>query len=136
MGLQVFILTHFLHAKRCPLRLKMLRAFYRDFGGRNWPQALADCSKSLELRPNEGSVLRNRGLVELRLGAFDNAIADYGAALAQDAEDAYALYGRGLAKKKSGDPVGATPTSRLPKQLRPTLPRSMPDTVSSDVRVT
>jgi tetratricopeptide (TPR) repeat protein len=44
--------------------------------------------------------------VQLKLGAFDRAIADYSAALAQKPKDADSLYGRGVAKLKLGDTAG------------------------------
>ena len=47
--------------------------------------------------------LNSRGLVELKLGAFDAAIADYDVALARNAKDADSLYARGAAKLKKGD---------------------------------
>ena len=51
--------------------------------------------------------MRNsRGLVQLKLGAFDYAIADYSAAIARNAKDAGSLYGRGIAKIRSGDAAG------------------------------
>lgn len=33
--------------------------------------------------------------------------ADYGAAIAKDPKDSFSLYGRGMAKLKSGDTAGA-----------------------------
>ena len=48
-------------------------------------------------------MLNNRGLVQLKLGAFDRAKADYEAAVAQNANDANSLYGRGIAKLKRGN---------------------------------
>jgi hypothetical protein len=41
--------------------------------------------------------------VQFKLRAFDRAIADYGAAVAQNPKDASSLYGRGVAKLKSGN---------------------------------
>jgi hypothetical protein len=40
-------------------------------------------------------------LVQFKLGAFDRAVADYGASAAKD-KSADSLYGGGLAKLKSG----------------------------------
>lgn len=48
----------------------------------------------------------SRGLVHLRLGNLDKAIADYDDALKLDPKFAGSLYGRGLAKIKKGDKVG------------------------------
>jgi tetratricopeptide (TPR) repeat protein len=57
--------------------------------------ALADCNEALRLAPNTADVLNSRGLVQLKLGAFPQAISDYSAVIAQDTNDADSLYGRG-----------------------------------------
>src|ERR1700687_939911 len=41
----------------------------------------AHCNQSLALRPNDANTLDSRGFVYLKLGQFDNAIADYDTAL-------------------------------------------------------
>jgi len=82
------------------------RCFARAVAGRELSQALADCNESLRLLPDQGHVLDSRGLVQLRLGAFDRAIADYDAALRKDPKRAHWLYGRGMAKLRSGDKAG------------------------------
>ena len=51
-------------------------------------------------------MLDSRGLVQLRLGAFDLAIADYSAAHQKDPKRAHWLYGLGIAKLRSGDKAG------------------------------
>lgn len=48
----------------------------------------------------------SRGLVHLRLGNLDKALADYDDALKLDPKFAGAHYGRGLAKIKKGDKAG------------------------------
>jgi tetratricopeptide (TPR) repeat protein len=66
-------------------------------------EALQDCEQSLRLRPNDQATLSTRGFVHLKSGAVEAAIADYDAALAINPGNAYALYGRGLAKLKKAD---------------------------------
>jgi tetratricopeptide (TPR) repeat protein len=70
------------------------------------PAALADCNESLRLHPGEANIFNTRGLVQLKLGAFDRAIADYGTVIEKRQKDANSLYGRGLAKLKAGDKAG------------------------------
>jgi tetratricopeptide (TPR) repeat protein len=48
--------------------------------------------------PNYGHLFTNRGLLELRQASYEKAIADFDAALKTIPKDAYALYGRGVAK--------------------------------------
>jgi tetratricopeptide (TPR) repeat protein len=45
--------------------------------------------------------------VYLRLGRIDRAIADYDAALGLEPRDPYALYGRGIARRRRGDAARA-----------------------------
>jgi tetratricopeptide (TPR) repeat protein len=69
------------------------------------PAALTDCDEALRLDPGNAIYFNTRGLVQLKLGTFDRAIADYGASIAKR-QDANSLYGRGVAKLKSGDKAG------------------------------
>jgi tetratricopeptide (TPR) repeat protein len=55
------------------------------------------------LRPNDAATLDSRGLTYLKLGQFDNAIADYNAVLKINPKKALSLYGRGIAEFNSGD---------------------------------
>jgi tetratricopeptide (TPR) repeat protein len=63
--------------------------------------ALKDCDASLVLAPDRPDVLDSRGLALIRLGRYTDAVAAYDAALAQRANNASSLYGRGLAKLKA-----------------------------------
>ena len=56
--------------------------------------------------PTSQVPLATRGFVYLRLERFDNAIADYDAALKINSQMANSLYGRGFAKLKKGDTPG------------------------------
>jgi tetratricopeptide (TPR) repeat protein/predicted aspartyl protease len=63
---------------------------------------LADCNKALSIgdkkNPNYGHLFENRGLLELRQASYDKSIADFDAALKTMPKNAFALYGRGVAK--------------------------------------
>jgi tetratricopeptide (TPR) repeat protein len=52
------------------------------------------------------NALEARALVYLKLGQLDKAIADYDAALKTNPELAGPLYGRGMAKLRTGDVAG------------------------------
>jgi tetratricopeptide (TPR) repeat protein len=70
-------------------------------------EAVADCDKSLSLTPDVANTLENRGFAYLKMGRYDRAIADYDAGLRLDPPNkADFLYGRGLAKLKTGDATG------------------------------
>jgi poly(3-hydroxybutyrate) depolymerase/tetratricopeptide (TPR) repeat protein len=79
----------------------------RTLSGGEKAAALTDCNESLRLRPDDPNAFDIRGLTYLRLGRFDNAIADYDAELKLNARKASAFYGRGLAKRAKGDSAGA-----------------------------
>jgi tetratricopeptide (TPR) repeat protein len=83
--------------------------------------ALADCNEALRLAPNTGYILNSRGLVQLKLGVLPQAIDDYSAAIAQDAKDADSLYGRGIAKMKSGDTAGGDADIAAAKTIKPDI---------------
>jgi tetratricopeptide (TPR) repeat protein len=59
--------------------------------------------------------------VQLKLGAYERAIADYSAAIAQNAKDADSFYGRGMAKLKSGDIDGGNADIAASRALRPDI---------------
>jgi len=82
------------------------RCWARFLMGRDLDQALADCTASLRLSPNQADTINTRGVIQLKLGAYDRAIADFSAAIAMNPKDAGSLYARGLAKLRSGDSAG------------------------------
>lgn len=67
-------------------------------------KALPDCNKALELLPKSPEVLDSRGYMYLRLGRYQEAIADYNSAIAlATVQLPHSLYGRGLAEQKSDE---------------------------------
>lgn len=80
------------------------RCWVRALAGRDLPLALKDCDAALR-RMKSGSYFDSRGLVELRMGQNDRAIADYTEALQQNPRIAWSLYGRGLARRHKNDPA-------------------------------
>jgi tetratricopeptide (TPR) repeat protein len=86
------------------------RCWARGVAGR-LQEALADCNTALRIDPNEDegtnqSAFANRGVVRLKLKDYDAAIADFDASLSHDPHLARALYGRGIARSKTGDAKG------------------------------
>jgi len=85
--------------------------------------ALRSCNEALRMAPGASSVHDSRGLVYLRLGQFDKAVADYDVSLTGPERRvalfrantwdqtvsmrAYALIGRGIAKSRLGDAEGS-----------------------------
>ena len=69
--------------------------------------ALLDCDLALKLEPNAAGIQDSRGLVLLRLGRIDDAIAAYSTAIAISKEMSSALFGRALAWERKGDTARA-----------------------------
>lgn len=65
--------------------------------------ALGDCNAALAKTPDVPAYLDSRGLVLLRLGRLDDAIADYDRALAASPAMASSQYGRAVAWARKGD---------------------------------
>lgn len=66
-------------------------------------RAMEACDHALSLNGNESSYRANRGLVELRLGQLDAALADYNIAVEQDPRRANGYYGRALVHHRRGE---------------------------------
>jgi tetratricopeptide (TPR) repeat protein len=77
------------------------RCFARAAWGQQLDDALADCDTAI--RKDKNSIfMRSRGLVLLRMGRTDDALAQYAAVIKLQPRDAMAIYGRGLAELKKG----------------------------------
>jgi tetratricopeptide (TPR) repeat protein len=61
------------------------------------------CDATIEQHPRNAYAFEGRGLLDLRNKQWPRAIADYTKVLYLDPDDAFALYGRSLAKRASGD---------------------------------
>ncbi|HLZ83703.1 MAG TPA: aspartyl protease family protein [Caulobacteraceae bacterium] len=90
-----------------------------------WNQALdlaaADCTAALKRDPTLLPARNSRGLVRLRQGDADGAIADFNADLAARPDSAWSLYGRGLARLKKGQSAEGKADLAAATALRPGL---------------
>ena len=82
--------------------------------------ALKDCNEALQIRPDYADALDSRGFVRLKLGKAASANADYDAALRLKTQ-ASSLYGRGLAKKQTGDSAGGDSDIAAAKAIDPSV---------------
>jgi tetratricopeptide (TPR) repeat protein len=89
-------------------RLWGQRCWSRAVIGKQLQEAVEDCNKAQSLAPKIPQILGYRGFINLKLGQFDKALADYDAAFALTStpDNAEWLYGRGLAKAGNGDARG------------------------------
>jgi tetratricopeptide (TPR) repeat protein len=82
------------------------RCLTRGITSNDPTEALRDCDEALKLLPGNIDAHDTRGFIYLKLGDFPVAINEYNASLQADPNHARALFGRGLAKMKSGDRQG------------------------------
>jgi tetratricopeptide (TPR) repeat protein len=68
--------------------------------------ALADCNEALRLRPNFSAALDSRAFLQLKRGQYREALVDYEAVLKESPKDPYSIFGRGVAKLRTGDAAG------------------------------
>ncbi len=101
------------------------RCYVRAISGRELPQGLDDCEQALRLLKSDVMTLERRGLVNLRLGYFDKAIADFNAVLKVQGANATALYGRGVAKKKKGLVLAGEADIAEARQIRPDIVQAL-----------
>jgi tetratricopeptide (TPR) repeat protein len=99
------------------------RCWARVLANKQLQEALSDCDKALSLlsQPDNVRALDNLGYVYLRFDRFDDAIANFNAAIEIDPTFAASLYGRGLAKLKKNDRDGARADMAAAAMIRPTI---------------
>jgi len=83
-------------------------------------QALADCNMAINLAP-VSTLYGSRGLVYLRMGRLQDALADYDRACASPPLSAFAFYGRGVVKIRLGDKGGGETDIKTAEAMYPTL---------------
>ena len=66
----------------------------------------------------DGWSFDQRGAAYLSLGRYDLAVNDFNKAFELDEGDAWALYARGIAKKRNGDPPGGDADMAAGRTLR------------------
>ena len=79
------------------------RCWARGLWNHDLAAAEQDCDAALRLRPDDPAILDSRGLVELRQGSYQAALADYSAALRRQPKQAWSLLCRGLAERALGE---------------------------------
>lgn len=79
------------------------RCWDRAVANRDLDLALADCNHALGQQADDPFTLDSRGMVEFRQGRWDDAIADYNAALKHDPYLAPSLFMRGMTELRKGD---------------------------------
>lgn len=99
-------------------RMQSARCYARAAWGRELDQALADCDAAVR-RDRTSNTMVNRGLVLLRLGRLDDAIAQYGDAIRAQPRDTAAFFGRGLAELRKGDKIAGDTDIAAAKAISP-----------------
>jgi tetratricopeptide (TPR) repeat protein/predicted aspartyl protease len=99
------------------------RCVDRALVGQDLAKALADCNLAVGLIPKtaQGAFLGNRGLVRFRLGDYDKSIADFSASLLLRPNNAWVLYGRGLAKLRKNQPTESSIDIAAAEKIAPKI---------------
>ncbi|WP_068090010.1 aspartyl protease family protein [Novosphingobium rosa] len=82
------------------------RCWARGLAGTQLPQAQEDCRKAIKGYGEKPALLDSAGLVQLRMGQYQQAVDFYTKSLAGRADNGWALYGRALAKLHLGQEAG------------------------------
>lgn len=80
---------------------------YIDLGAGDYPKAIQDLSRVVQLRPDDARAFVARANIYLDMGDYDRAIADWGQVIRLQPNDPTSLYARGLAYQEKGDNDGA-----------------------------
>jgi tetratricopeptide (TPR) repeat protein len=91
---------------RCVVRMRL----------KQYPAALDDCNAALAADPNDLNSLLNRAALNFNTRKYRAAADDYSAALKLQPDQPHALYGRGLARKASGDRAGEADLAEAQRQ--------------------
>jgi tetratricopeptide (TPR) repeat protein len=86
-------------------------------------EATFQCNKLLELDKSAMS-FNLHGVLNIKLGKMDSAIADFDEAIRQNPKNANAFYGRGLAKQKKGDQPGGAADSAAATAIKPDIAKN------------
>lgn len=85
------------------------------------PTALYICDQGLEQEPDRIALLDSKGLVLLRMGRNQDALAAYEAALARRINYPHSLMGRGIARLRLGDQAGGEADIKAALKAHPSL---------------
>lgn len=95
------------------------RCLTRAIAGKDLREALADCDVALKLTPVNLDVRDTRGFIFLKLGDPALALNEYENALQIDPNRAIALFGRGMARIRTGDAKGGEGDQAAARTLNP-----------------
>ncbi len=84
-------------------------------------QATATCDRAVALAPDDGDALASRGLLALKRGGFDAALADYDAAIRADPAASGQRYGRGVTLMRLGRTAEGQADILAAIQIDPTI---------------
>jgi tetratricopeptide (TPR) repeat protein len=116
---QIARLDHAIATTRASATLYNDRCWLRAVLGEDLDGALADCNRALELAPRSAEMLDSRGLVNLKRGDYQAALADYGQAAAEEPQRGHYRYGLGVARFGLGQRAQAQEDWQIADTLEP-----------------
>ena len=101
--------------------LRNSRCWYQALRNTALDVALADCNKAIELASDPATYLDSRAMVHFRAGRFEQARADYEAALASSPEMSSSLFMAGIVAAKLGDKAKSAALLRAARTVNPNI---------------
>jgi transglutaminase-like putative cysteine protease len=101
--------------------LRNARCWYQGLRNMALDVALADCNKAIELASDPATYLDSRAMVHFRAGRFQQARADYEAALASSPEMSSSLFMSGIVAAKLGDQAKSAALLRAARTVNPDI---------------
>ena len=97
------------------------RCLNAALAGKDKASAIADCDEGIRLLPSRADVRETRGFVDLKYADNAAALADYDLALRTDANRPLSLYGRGIARVRTGDTDAGNADKQAARALYPDI---------------
>ena len=107
-------------ASKLTVPSQRIKSHVRQIRNRDLPLALADCDAALR-KGRIAEYMDSRGLVLLRMGRYEEAIAAFNDALKRQPKLASSFYGRGLAETAKGMKAQGEADISAAVALRPTI---------------
>jgi Flp pilus assembly protein TadD len=101
------------------------RSCKAKYNAGDYSSAIIDCTRAIEIEPNNFGSYYNRGGAEFNLGQYEAAMNDYNQAIKLNPNDADSYSNRGVVKGKLGDRSAAMADYNRALQINPNHPDAL-----------